>query len=81
MVQGERIINYNKRLYGPGPLARVPAPGIMGYFARQPPLRGFAICAAQGVAMGFAVSLYYKVFMGDPDTRAIEAYYKENPPR
>eukprot|EP00538_Stauroneis_constricta_P014392 CAMPEP_0119545970 /NCGR_PEP_ID=MMETSP1352-20130426/571_1 /TAXON_ID=265584 /ORGANISM="Stauroneis constricta, Strain CCMP1120" /LENGTH=35 /DNA_ID= /DNA_START= /DNA_END= /DNA_ORIENTATION= len=35
MVAGERIINYNKRLYGPGPIARVPKPGLFGYFARQ----------------------------------------------
>ena len=36
-----RIINYNKRLFGPGPVARMPAAGIRGYYARLPPLVGF----------------------------------------
>ncbi|CAJ1953701.1 unnamed protein product [Cylindrotheca closterium] len=41
----------------------------------------FTMCAVHGVAMGLGVSLYYKFFMGDPDTRAIKQYYEENPPR
>jgi hypothetical protein len=80
MVAGERIINYNKRLYGPGPV-NWKASGFRGYYANQPPLRGFAMCATHGVALGFVVAFYYKYMMGDPDTRKIEEYYKENPPR
>ena len=78
---GARIINYNKRLFGPGPVNRVPAAGLRGYYARMPPLKGFSMCAAHGTAMGLAVATFYKFAMGDPDTRAIEAYYRENPPR
>mmetsp|Transcript_20970 Transcript_20970/g.51517 ORF Transcript_20970/g.51517 Transcript_20970/m.51517 type:complete len:115 (+) Transcript_20970:146-490(+) len=80
-TMAEKIINYNKRLFGPGPLARVPAPGIRGYYARMPPLQGFTMAAVHGVTMGLGVSLYYKFFMGDPDTRTIKQYYEENPPR
>ena len=78
---GERIVNYNKRLFGPGPVARVPGPGLQGYYARMPPLRGFTMCAIHGLALGFAGAFYFKFFMGDPDTKAIEQYYRENPPR
>lgn len=81
MVAGERLINYNKRLYGPGPVARVPAPGIRGFYARMPPLQGFCMAAAHGTLMGFGVALYYKFAMGNPDTAAIKEYYIENPPR
>ena len=77
----ERLINYNKRMYGPGPVARMPAAGIRGYYARMPPLQGFSMAAAHGVLLGFVVGGYYKFFMGDPDTKKIEEYYKENPPR
>jgi hypothetical protein len=77
----ERLVNYNKRLYGPGPVARVPAAGLRGYYARMPPLQGFTMAAIHGAAMGFGVSFYYKYFMGDPDTKAINQYYEENPPR
>ena len=77
----ERLINYNKRLYGPGPLARVPSSGFGGYYARMPPLQGFVMCAVHGTVMGFGVAMYYKFFIGDPDTRAITQYYEENPPR
>ncbi|KAL3943762.1 MAG: hypothetical protein SGBAC_002185 [Bacillariaceae sp.] len=80
-MSAAKIINYNKRLFGPGPLARVPAPGIRGYYARMPPLQGFTMAAIHGTAMGFGVSIFYKLFMGDPDTRAIKEYYEENPPR
>jgi hypothetical protein len=77
----ERIVNYNKRLFGPGPVARLPGSGLRGYYARMPPLQGFCMAAVHGTVMGFAVGGYYKYFMGDPDTRSIEEYYKENPPR
>jgi hypothetical protein len=77
----ERLVNYNKRLYGPGPVARMPAAGIRGYYARMPPLRGFSMAATHGVLLGLGVSCFYKFFMGDPDTKKIEEYYKENPPR
>eukprot|EP00339_Tiarina_fusa_P007618 CAMPEP_0117001404 /NCGR_PEP_ID=MMETSP0472-20121206/3413_1 /TAXON_ID=693140 ORGANISM="Tiarina fusus, Strain LIS" /NCGR_SAMPLE_ID=MMETSP0472 /ASSEMBLY_ACC=CAM_ASM_000603 /LENGTH=80 /DNA_ID=CAMNT_0004701397 /DNA_START=88 /DNA_END=330 /DNA_ORIENTATION=+ len=80
-MSGDRIINYNKRLFGPGPVARIPVSGIRGYYARMPPLQGFSMAAAHGVALGFGVALYYKFFMGNPDTSATIQYYKENPPR
>jgi hypothetical protein len=76
-----RIINYNKSLFGPGPLKRLPRAGITGYYARMPPLQGFAMAAVHGTVLGMAVGFYYKFAMGDPDTRTIEEYYKENPPR
>lgn len=81
MLSSDRIINYNKRMYGPGPLARVPASGIRGYYARMPPLQGFSMAATHGVLMGLAVAGYYKFFMADVDTKKIETYYRENPPR
>ena len=77
----ERLVNYNKRLFGPGPVARLPASGLRGYYARMPPLQGFCMAAAHGAAMGFAVAATYKFTMGNPDTKLIEEYYKENPPR
>jgi hypothetical protein len=80
-IMTPRIINYNKRLYGPGPVARIPAPGIRGYYARMPPLQGFTMAAVHGITLGFGLSFYYKYFMGDPDTLAIKKYYEENPPR
>jgi hypothetical protein len=80
-MAGERIINYNKRLFGPGPVNRIPASGIRGYYARMPPLKGFTMAAAHGVTMGLAAAFYFKFYMADPDTRAIEEYYRENPPR
>ena len=80
-MAAECIINYTRRLFGPGPVARVPAAGIRGYYARMPPLQGFTMAAIHGLIMGFGAALYFKFFMGDPDTRAIEEYYKENPPR
>ena len=80
-MAAERLINYNKRLYGPGPVARVPAAGIFGYYARQAPLRGFVMCAIHGVAMGVVGGLYYKYGMAAPETRTIEEYYRENPPK
>ncbi len=81
MLSSERIINYNKRLYGPGPVARVPPSGIRGYYARMTPIRGFSMAATHGLILGFGAALYYKFFMADPDTKRIEDYYRENPPR
>ena len=80
-IMAERLVNYNKRLFGPGPVARVPAPGIFGYYARKPPLTGFVMCAAHGVTIGLVAGLYYKYAMANPETRQIEEYYKENPPK
>ena len=80
-MAGERLINYNKRLFGPGPVAWKPGSGISGYYQRMSPLKGFSMCAAHGTAMGFAAAIFFKLTYMDPDTRAIEAYYKENPPR
>ena len=77
----ERLVNYNKRLFGPGPVARMPASGIRGYYARMPPLQGFCMAAAHGTALGLVVGFYYKFGMGNPDTASIKKYYEENPPR
>ena len=41
MSGAARVINYNKRLFGPGPVARMPASGIRGFYARKAPLEGF----------------------------------------
>ena len=71
-----RIVNQNKYLYGPGPLARRPS----GLGAR-PPLQGLVICACQGLAVGLAGGLFYNVFIGNPGIKSIEDYYKENPTR
>lgn len=81
MLSSERVINYNKKLYGPGPVARMPVSGIRGYYARMPPLQGFSMAATHGVILGLATGLYYKYFMADVDTKKIEQYYRENPPR
>ncbi len=72
----ERIINRNKLLYGPGPLARRP----VGLGAR-PPLQGLIICAAQGIAFGLAGGFFYNFAFGNPLVNSIEKYYKENPSR
>jgi len=72
-----RIINKDRRLYGPGPVKRVPK----HYYSKMPPLRGFSLCATHAMVLGFVGALSYKFFMADPDTRAIEEYYKENPPK
>ncbi|CAB9510206.1 expressed unknown protein [Seminavis robusta] len=73
----ERIVNKDPRLYGPGPVRRIPT----AYYARMTPLAGFASCAAHGVAIGIVGGLFFKFAMGDPKTRTIEEYYKENPPK
>ena len=73
----ERIVNKDPRLYGPGPVRRVSPT----FYGKMTPLKGFASCAAHGVALGFVVAFGYKFTMGDPSTRTIEEYYKENPPK
>eukprot|EP00934_Nitzschia_sp_Nitz4_P008615 Nitzschia sp. Nitz4//scaffold46_size129759//111379//111618//NITZ4_003522-RA/size129759-exonerate_protein2genome-gene-0.121-mRNA-1//-1//CDS//3329552658//8605//frame0 len=77
----ERIINYNKRLFGPGPVHRPPPAGIRGYYARMPPLKGFTYAALHGVSMGFFAAFCFKTFMSDVDRKKCEQYYIENPPR
>ena len=76
-----RIVNYNKRLFGPGPVARVPKPGIQGYYARMAPLEGFTHAALHGTVLGFIAGFVFKFTMGDPDAAEINQYYEENPPR
>lgn len=76
----ERIINRNPYLYGPGPIKRVPK-GAFTSYGRMPPVQGFALAAAHGVVFALAGSIAWKVFYGDHEIKAIEDYYKENPPR
>jgi hypothetical protein len=71
-----RIINRNKKLYGPGPLGRRPT----GLGAR-PPLQGLVICATQGIAAGLLGGFGYNFLFGDPLVNYIEDYYKEHPSR
>jgi hypothetical protein len=71
------IPNYNKYLFGPGPLARRPSSAI----ASGPPLRGLVITVVQGIAFGLVGGFGYKFFLGDPGMQQIEDYYKENPTR
>lgn len=73
----DRPINKNPFLYGPGPLGRRPTTGI----GARPPLQGLVICAAQGLAFAMAGGFVYKFSLGDPGIKAVEDYYKENPPR
>lgn len=71
-----RPVNYNKTLYGPGPLAR-----RMGGIAARPPIQSLVITATQAAVFGLACGFVYKWGWGDPGTKAFEDYYKENPPR
>mmetsp|Transcript_7311 Transcript_7311/g.11560 ORF Transcript_7311/g.11560 Transcript_7311/m.11560 type:complete len:80 (+) Transcript_7311:113-352(+) len=77
----EKIVNYNKRLFGPGPVARLPGSGIRGFYARMPPLQGFAYAATHGLILGFTAAFTFKFMYMDADTRDIKKYYEENPPR
>lgn len=79
-MTGERIINRNPYLYGPGPVRRVPA-GVLTFYGRMPPMQGFSMAAMHGVALALAGSFIFKFGFGDPQIKAIEDYYKENPPR
>lgn len=76
--QAERLINRNPELFGPGPLARRPATGSIG---AMPPLKGLVTCASGGLAFGLVGGFGYKFLIADPETRKIEEYYRENPPR
>jgi hypothetical protein len=77
----ERIINRNPYLYGPGPVKRIPSSPFFSYFGRLPPMAGFAQAATFGVGVALAGSFGYKWILGDPQIRAIEEYYRQNPPR
>eukprot|EP00559_Dactyliosolen_fragilissimus_P005184 CAMPEP_0184860250 /NCGR_PEP_ID=MMETSP0580-20130426/5176_1 /TAXON_ID=1118495 /ORGANISM="Dactyliosolen fragilissimus" /LENGTH=73 /DNA_ID=CAMNT_0027357289 /DNA_START=473 /DNA_END=694 /DNA_ORIENTATION=+ len=70
----DRVINKNRFLYGPGPLARK-GPGL----AARPPLQGLVICACQALVISLAGGFAYNVFLGNPAIKKIEDYYKENP--
>ncbi len=72
----ERIVNRNKALYGPGPLARRPT-GI----GAMPPLRGLVTCALQGGVVSLIGGFAYLFLVGNPGMKQIEDYYKENPTR
>ncbi len=78
MVGEERIINRNKWLYGPGPVARV-SNGYLSYFARLPPAQGFASAAGVGMVLALMASYSFKFVVADPSIKAIEDFYKENP--
>lgn len=79
-MAGERLINRNPYLFGPGPVKRVPK-GAFTSYGRLPPLQGFSMAALHGVALALTGSLLFKYTFGDPQIRAIEQYYEENPPR
>jgi len=79
-MAGERLINRNPYLYGPGPVKRVPT-GFLTQYGRMTPLRGFSMAALHGVAIALTGSFAFKFFFGDPQIKAIEDYYRENPPR
>ena len=72
----ERVINRNKWLYGPGPLARRPT----GWGA-MPPKQGLVMCALAGGAFSLVGGFAYLVIWGNPGIKRIEEYYKENPSR
>ena len=74
----DRIVNRNKMLYGPGPLARRPTPGSIG---AMPPLRGLVTTAVYGGVVSLACGFAYLVFYGNPTMKKIDDYYKENPTR
>ena len=37
--------------------------------------------AVHGTVLGFAAAFFFKFGMGDPDTKDINEYYEEHPPR
>ena len=76
-MAGDRIINRNPYLFGPGPIKRVPK-GPMTMYSRMTPVRGFGMAAAHGVVLGLVGGFIFKFAIGDPQIRAIEEYYKEN---
>ena len=70
-----RIVNKNMWLYGPGPVLRMPS-GL----AARPPLQGLVICATQGLVVALVAAFGYRFFIAIPENKAIDKYYKENPP-
>lgn len=74
----DRVVNRNKWLYGPGPLARRPQAGSIG---AMPPLRGLVTCALYGGVVSLVGGIGYLVLWGNPTIKSIENYYKENPTR
>lgn len=79
-MAGERIVNRNPYLYGPGPVRRTPS-GMGSYYGKLPPLQGFSMAAIHGMIFALAGSFFYKFAFGDPQVRTIKQYYEENPPR
>ena len=73
----DRMVNRNKWLYGPGPLARRPTSGI----GAMPPLRGLVTCAIQGGVVSLVGGFAYLLLVGNPGMKKIEDYYKANPTR
>eukprot|EP00557_Chaetoceros_sp_GSL56_P013021 CAMPEP_0176479470 /NCGR_PEP_ID=MMETSP0200_2-20121128/1760_1 /TAXON_ID=947934 /ORGANISM="Chaetoceros sp., Strain GSL56" /LENGTH=75 /DNA_ID=CAMNT_0017875523 /DNA_START=301 /DNA_END=528 /DNA_ORIENTATION=+ len=71
-----RIINKNKYLFGPGPLARKPT-GL----AARPPLQGLVVCALQALAFSVVGGVGYNMLYGNPMMKTIDEYYKQNPAR
>lgn len=80
IMVADRIINRNPYLYGPGPMRRTPK-GPTSYYGRLPALKGFSMAATHGVLLALAGAFFFKFTVGDPQIKAIEDYYKENPPR
>jgi hypothetical protein len=78
----DRIINKNKWLYGPGPVKRSPKGGFWSYYViGKSPAYGFSLMATHGVILSVLVASGYKYFFFDPQIKAIEEYYRENPPK
>ena len=79
-MTGERIINKNPYLYGPGPVRRMPS-GLGSYYGRLPALHGFSMAVIHGTVLALTGGFIFKYGFGDPQIKTIENYYKENPPR
>jgi hypothetical protein len=77
---GPRLVNYNPFLFGPGPVRRTPS-GVGSYYGRVPALQGFSMAAIHGTIIALAGGFAFKYFIGDPQIKTIETYYRENPPR
>jgi hypothetical protein len=75
-----RLINRNPYLYGPGPVFRRPT-GFLSYYGNLPPAKGFTAAALTGMVIALTGSMCLKIFYCDPRAKAIEDYYKENPPQ
>ena len=50
-------------------------------YAFMSPVRGFSMAATHGMIVALAGAMAFKLLVGDPQIKAIEDYYKENPPR